>query len=92
MLLAPFFQQYSRYGKYHETQVISKIQAAIAAVVGVTTSSAVDLTTALQEKIESSKRLLPELILSIKEGEEKVQLFNYGTGYYHFARGVNVSF
>lgn len=50
-----------------------------------------DHTTALQEKIESSKRLLPELILNIKEGEEKVHLFNRGTGYYHFARGVNVS-
>ncbi|ODN03786.1 Conserved oligomeric Golgi complex subunit 7 [Orchesella cincta] len=87
-LLSPFFQQYSRYSKYHETQVINKIQAVIAVVLGITTST-VDLTTALQEKIESSKRLLPELILSIKEGEEKVQLFNRGAGYYHFSRGIN---
>jgi hypothetical protein len=88
-LFEPFLSQYPKYSQFHEKQIVSKIQAASAAA-----SSAGDSVSpgpGLQDRIENSKRLLPEIILNIKEGEEKVNLFNHGFGYLHFGKGLNVS-
>lgn len=51
-----------------------------------------DSSALLQERIDCAKRLLPEIVLSVKEGEEKILTLNHGYGYYHFGRGINVRY
>ena len=90
-LFEPFLSQYTKYSKFHEATIVSKIQAANNAAPVSGSGSGDSVTPTLQDKIENSKRLLPEIILNIKEGEEKVNLFNHGFGYLHFGKGLNVS-
>ncbi|CAG7821092.1 unnamed protein product [Allacma fusca] len=84
---SPFLSQYDKYAKYHEIQIYNKVQAATAATIAATSSN--ETTSILQERIDGSKRLLPEIILHIKEGEEKVKIFNRGFGYLHFGKGLS---
>jgi len=90
-LFEPFLQQYSKYSKFHESSITSKIQAANAALIASAHAGDTSTSPGLQGKIESSKQLLPEVILQVKESEERVTLFNHGFGYLHFGQGLNVS-
>lgn len=87
----PFLSQYEKYAKHHENLIYHKVQAATVAAVAAASGTAEEGTSILQERIDSSKRLLPEIILHIKEGEEKVKVFNRGFGYLHFGKGLSVS-
>jgi hypothetical protein len=89
VVYSPFMPQYSSYAKNTESLIISKIKAAVVAFNASSTNF--EGAAILQERIDSAKRLLPEIILSIKEGEEKIGIFNQGYAYYHFGKGINVS-
>jgi len=88
VVYSPFIPQYNNYTKNTEAAISSKIKATVVAFNSSSMNS--EATTALQERIDSAKRLLPEIILSIKEGEEKISIFNRGYAYYHFGKGINV--
>jgi hypothetical protein len=90
-IFQPFFAQYSKYSKHHEQLIKAKIQAASSALSSEVATGVTGPSLSLQDRVENSKRLLPDLILIIKESEEKVNSFNMAFGFLHFGKGLSVS-